>query len=154
MLELALTLVLMPTLQDPSFDINALERESNATVLHHAAINSKMRVLEYVFSARRGSAPCSQPRTGASGKLTRTRARRFIFSDPALRERADVDALGGEMQTTPLFWAAYHNHIYAVEILLRHGADPTITDELGSCPFLLAIQVRPQSSALLCGAGV
>lgn len=67
---------------------------------------------------------------------------RYIFSEPKLRARVDVDALGGEMRTTPLFWAAFHNHIYAVELLLRHGADPGFADGLGSNPFLLAIQVR------------
>lgn len=66
---------------------------------------------------------------------------RYIFSEPTLRDRLKIDALGGQMQTTPLFWAAYHNHIYAVEILLRHGADPAFADEMGCNPFLLAIQV-------------
>lgn len=35
-------------LQDPVFDVNALEEATGATLLHHAAINSKMRVLECV----------------------------------------------------------------------------------------------------------
>lgn len=75
--------------------------------------------------------------------------RRYIFSEPTLRGRIRVDALGGEMQTTPLFWATYHNHIYAVELLLRHGADPNFADEVGSNPFLLAIQVRCTQALVL-----
>lgn len=55
----------------------------------------------------------------------------------------DVDALGGELQTTPLFWAAYHNHIYAVELLLRNGASAHFMDRAGFNPFLLSIQVPP-----------
>jgi ankyrin repeat protein len=95
--------------QDARFDVNALETSSQATLLHHAAINSKMRVLEYLASE--------------------------------FGKEIDVDALGGtEMQTTPLFWAAYHNHIYAVELLLRIGASASFTDEAGFCAFLVAIQ--------------
>lgn len=64
-----------------------------------------------------------------------------MFKEPALKETIKVDALGGELQTTPLFWAAYHNHIYAVELLLRHGADASFTDDSGFNAFLLSIQV-------------
>lgn len=58
-----------------------------------------------------------------------------------LKGSIKVDSLGGELQTTPLFWAAYHNHIYAVELLLRQGADASFTDESGFNAFLLSIQV-------------
>lgn len=58
-----------------------------------------------------------------------------------LKDSIKVDSLGGELQTTPLFWAAYHNHIYAVELLLRQGADASFTDESGFNAFLLSIQV-------------
>lgn len=41
---------LLPELQmlvrDPAFDVNALEPASQATILHHAALNSKMRIIE------------------------------------------------------------------------------------------------------------
>jgi palmitoyltransferase ZDHHC13/17 len=88
--------------------VNAPEPATQATLLHHAAVNSKMRVLEYL-------------------------AREF-------RDALDVDALGGlELRTTPLFWAAYHNHIYAVELLLRSGADAAFTDANGFCAFLVAV---------------
>ncbi|DBA00802.1 TPA: hypothetical protein N0F65_004707 [Lagenidium giganteum] len=95
---------------DENFDINALEESSNATVLHHAAINNKMRILEY------------------------------IMKHPKLSQEIQIDKLGGALQTTPLFWAAYHNHVYAVELLLRHGANANFRDEAGFNPFLLAIQ--------------
>lgn len=48
--------------------------------------------------------------------------------------------LGGDPQTTPLYWAANHNQIYAVELLLRHGADASFIDKYGYCVFLNAIR--------------
>uniref|UniRef100_K3WIL0 Palmitoyltransferase n=1 Tax=Globisporangium ultimum (strain ATCC 200006 / CBS 805.95 / DAOM BR144) TaxID=431595 RepID=K3WIL0_GLOUD len=110
--------------EDAGFDINAVEEASNATLLHHAAINSKMRILEY------------------------------LFQDPVLKTQIKVDPLGGELQTTPLFWAAYHNHIYAVELLLRQGADASFTDAAGFNPFLLCIQrCFPITAAYLIAKG-
>ncbi|CAH0521307.1 unnamed protein product [Peronospora belbahrii] len=65
-----------------------------------------------------------------------------------------VDVLGGDMQTTPLFWAALHNQIYAVEVLLRHGADPNFRDGGGFSPFLVAIQrCFPITAAYLVAKG-
>ncbi|ETK73926.1 hypothetical protein L915_19198 [Phytophthora nicotianae] len=104
---------LLPELQElvqQDFDVNAYDETSNATLLHHAAISGKMGVME------------------------------FLLGNEELRAKVNVDALGGEMNTTPLFWAASHNQIYAVELLLRHGADPNFRDELGFTPFLVAIQ--------------
>ncbi|RLN73532.1 hypothetical protein BBJ28_00013605 [Nothophytophthora sp. Chile5] len=110
--------------EDPEFDVNAYEAASQATLLHHAAVNSKMGVLE------------------------------FLLGDEKLQASVEVDALGGELQTTPLFWAAFHNHIYAVELLLRHGADATFTDAQGFTPFLLAIQrCFPITAAYLVAKG-
>ncbi|KUF95477.1 Anaphase-promoting complex subunit 5 [Phytophthora nicotianae] len=71
-----------------------------------------------------------------------------------MEAKVNVDALGGEMNTTPLFWAASHNQIYAVELLLRHGADPNFRDELGFTPFLVAIQrCFPITAAYLVAKG-
>ncbi|TYZ58065.1 hypothetical protein PybrP1_010717 [[Pythium] brassicae (nom. inval.)] len=120
---------LLPELQQliaatPDFDVNALEEASNATLLHHAAVNSKMRILE------------------------------FLFADPMLKRAIRVDALGGELQTTPLFWAAYHHHIYAVELLLRNGADAGFMDGAGFNAFLLSIQrCSPITAAYLVAKG-
>ncbi|KAL4156615.1 hypothetical protein PRNP1_005644 [Phytophthora ramorum] len=110
--------------QDPDFDVNAFDETSKATLVHHAAISGKMGVLE------------------------------FLLGNEELRARVQVDALGGEVQTTPLFWAALHNQIYAVELLLRHGADPNFRDELGFTPFLVAIQrCFPITAAYLVAKG-
>ncbi|KAG3113396.1 hypothetical protein PI124_g7931 [Phytophthora idaei] len=110
--------------QDPDFDVNAYDETSNATILHHAAISGKMGVLE------------------------------FLLGNEELRAKVQVDALGGETHTTPLFWAASHNQIYAVELLLRHGADPNFRDGLGFTPFLVAIQrCFPITAAYLVAKG-
>ncbi|KAJ8517531.1 hypothetical protein ON010_g18311 [Phytophthora cinnamomi] len=78
----------------------------------------------------------------------------FLLGNEELRAKVEVDALGGEMQTTPLFWAAFHNQIYAVELLLRHGADPNFRDGLGFTPFLVAIQrCFPITAAYLVAKG-
>ncbi|KAG1694078.1 hypothetical protein DVH05_022096 [Phytophthora capsici] len=110
--------------QDPDFDVNINDETSKATMLHHAAISGKMGVLE------------------------------FLLGNEELRAQVQVDAPGGEMQTTPLFWAASHNQIYAVELLLRNGADPNFRDGLGFTPFLVAIQrCFPITAAYLVAKG-
>ncbi|KAL7694120.1 putative palmitoyltransferase, DHHC domain, ankyrin repeat-containing domain-containing protein [Plasmopara halstedii] len=95
--------------QDPNFDVGAYDTISKATLLHHAAMSGKMGVLE------------------------------FLLGDEKLRAQVDVDALDGKNYTTPLFWAAQSNQIYAVELLLRHGADPNFRNVQGFTPFLTAV---------------
>jgi ankyrin repeat protein len=119
---------LLPELQElaksPDFNVNLVEESSKATLLHLAAISGKMAVLE------------------------------FLLGDGQLRSKVLVDAPGGEMGTSPLFWAAVHNQIYAVELLLRHGADPNVTDPVGFTPFLVAIQrCFPITAAYLVAKG-
>ncbi|KAF4318962.1 hypothetical protein BBO99_00006920 [Phytophthora kernoviae] len=78
----------------------------------------------------------------------------FLLENEKLRSKMEVDTLGGEAQTTPLFWAAFNNQIYAVELLLRHGADPKFTDATGFTPFLVAIQrCFPITAAYLVAKG-
>ncbi|KAI9826321.1 MAG: palmitoyltransferase akr1 [Thelocarpon impressellum] len=43
----------------------------------------------------------------------------------------DVNAKGGESVATPAMWAAQKCHYYTVNLLLRNGADPLITDVQG-----------------------
>ncbi len=54
----------------------------------------------------------------------------------------DIDTPGGDLQTPPLYWATYQNHVYAVELLLHHGVDTTFVDQDGYSVYLLAIHVR------------
>lgn len=44
---------------------------------------------------------------------------------------AEVNVKGGESDATPAMWAAQRCHYYIVSLLLRHGADPLITDAQG-----------------------
>ncbi|CAN7998292.1 unnamed protein product [Ixodes hexagonus] len=52
---------------------------------------------------------------------------------------AVVDAIGGELRSTPLHWATRQGHLSMVVLLMRHGADPSIVDGEGcSCIHLAA----------------
>ncbi len=44
---------------------------------------------------------------------------------------AIIDAIGGDLQSTPLHWATRQGHISMVILLLQHRADPTILDGEG-----------------------
>ncbi|KAG0424619.1 hypothetical protein HPB47_028175, partial [Ixodes persulcatus] len=52
---------------------------------------------------------------------------------------AVVDAIGGELRSTPLHWATRQGHLSMVVLLMRHGADPSLVDGEGcSCIHLAA----------------
>jgi ankyrin repeat protein len=44
---------------------------------------------------------------------------------------AEVDALGGDLVATPMQWAARNGYLYIIQLLIAHGADPTIKDSQG-----------------------
>lgn len=49
-----------------------------------------------------------------------------------ISQGAIVDAIGGDLQATPLHWATRQGHLDSVVLLMRHGADPTLMDSEGS----------------------
>lgn len=56
-----------------------------------------------------------------------------------LDKGAEVDAIGGELNATPLHWATRQGHLSAVVILMNAGADANIQDAEGcSCIHLAA----------------
>lgn len=57
-----------------------------------------------------------------------------------LAKGAAVDALGGELQSTPLHWAARQGHLEACVVLVRAGADATRRDAEGCACLHLAAQ--------------
>lgn len=53
---------------------------------------------------------------------------------------AEVNAIGGELNSTPLHWATGEGHLQMVILLLKHGADPTLLDREGFNCLHLATQ--------------
>lgn len=48
-----------------------------------------------------------------------------------IEEGADVNIKGGDSVATPVMWAVQRCHYYVVNLLLKNGADPLITDVQG-----------------------
>lgn len=57
-----------------------------------------------------------------------------------LERGARVDAVGGELQSTPLHWAARQGHLDATVLLVRAGARPELRDAEGCAAVHLAAQ--------------
>lgn len=57
-----------------------------------------------------------------------------------LSKGSKVDAIGGELQSTPLQWATRQGHLEATVLLVRAGADPTLRDAEGCGSLHLAAQ--------------
>lgn len=57
-----------------------------------------------------------------------------------LTKGATVDAVGGELQSTPLHWATRQGHLEATVLLVRAGADPSLRDAEGCACLHLAAQ--------------
>ena len=62
------------------------------------------------------------------------------ISSYLLDRGADVDAVGGELQSTPLHWAVRQGHVGMVVLLSRRGADPAALDGEGCAAAHLAAQ--------------
>ncbi|XP_043259622.1 palmitoyltransferase Hip14 isoform X2 [Colletes gigas] len=68
---------------------------------------------------------------------------------------AVVDAIGGELASTPLHWATRQGHLATVVLLMRAGADPTLRDSEGfSCIHLAAQFGHTSIVAYLVAKGV
>uniref|UniRef100_A0A915JPK5 Palmitoyltransferase n=1 Tax=Romanomermis culicivorax TaxID=13658 RepID=A0A915JPK5_ROMCU len=57
-----------------------------------------------------------------------------------LSKNADINAIGGELKSTPLYWAARQGNLLAVALLVKNGANFNIRDCEGSAPIHVASQ--------------
>ncbi|RWS29021.1 zinc finger protein-like protein [Leptotrombidium deliense] len=57
-----------------------------------------------------------------------------------MSKEADINAIGGDLKSTPLHWATRQGHLQMVVILMQHGADPSIFDGEGCTCLHLAAQ--------------
>ncbi|RWS17662.1 zinc finger protein-like protein [Dinothrombium tinctorium] len=57
-----------------------------------------------------------------------------------LSKNAEIDAIGGDLKSTPLHWATRQGHLQMVVLLLQHGADPSVFDGEGCNCLHLASQ--------------
>ena len=66
-----------------------------------------------------------------------------------------VDVIGGELESTPLNWAARSGHVHMVILLTQHGADPCLYDVEGfSTVHLAAMFAHSNVCAYLLVSGV
>jgi ankyrin repeat protein len=59
-----------------------------------------------------------------------------------LEKGATVDAIGGDLNATPLQWAARQGHLGSVVLLLAAGADPSIRDAEGCSSIHLGMYLQ------------
>lgn len=56
---------------------------------------------------------------------------RFSIAKFLVRRGANLNQTAGPERATALHWAARYGHVYIVDLLLKHGADPTLIDGQG-----------------------
>lgn len=56
---------------------------------------------------------------------------RLLACKTLIDHGADVNAVGGDLNATPMMWAAKSGHTYIVHLLIHSGGDPAMTDNQG-----------------------
>ena len=123
--------------------------------MHWAAMQGSLDVLEFLLS--QGASPDAHDDDPASGLIAyplhwAAINGRLMFCKVLLDSSATVDSRGGDLNATPMMWAAkYPNprllggrffavlmlitgrngHVYIVHLLLQYGGDPLLTDAQG-----------------------
>ena len=113
--------------------------------MHWASMQGALDVLEFLLS--QGASADAHDDDPASGFVAyplhwAAINGRLMFCKVLLDNGAQVDSKGGDLNATPLMWAAKYysrdtmidrrnGHVYIVHLLLQYGADPLLTDSQG-----------------------
>src|SRR5579859_2598869 len=119
--------------------------------MHWAAMQGALDVLEFLLA--QGASPDANDPDPASGLIAyplhwAAINGRLMFCKVLLDNGAQVDSRGGELNATPMMWAAKYlphatlgfycgdangrnGHVYIVHLLLQYGGDPLLTDSQG-----------------------
>ncbi len=119
---------IVQTLLKSGFDVNR-PTASGSTYLHDAALKNQGRVARILIAAgarldapnRSGGTPLHDAALGGSVEVINL----------LLDSGAAIDARDSEARATPLMLAASLDRLSAVQLLLRRGADPKLTDSNG-----------------------
>jgi ankyrin repeat protein len=68
-----------------------------------------------------------------------------------LQSGADINCAGGELKSTPIYWATSQGHVDMVVLLYDRGADATQPDSNGHNCLFLAAQLENWKLLLLFG---
>jgi ankyrin repeat protein len=117
------------------FDVNTGDKQ-NTTCLMKAAINGHYKIIELLL--RFGASPSIENNKGENALTLACMQENFAICEKLIVAKGDVnhvDSLG----RTPLLKAARHNsNSDILQLLLQHGADPTISDNNKNTPLHFA----------------
>lgn len=115
--------------------------------MHWAAMQGSLDVLEFLLA--QGASPDANDPDPASGLIAfplhwAAINGRLMFCKVLLDNGAQVDSRGGELNASPMMWAAKYQpfayvlayfgrngHVYIVHLLLQYGGDPLLVDSQG-----------------------
>ncbi|KAI9507933.1 palmitoyltransferase AKR1 [Russula earlei] len=111
--------------------------EQNITPLHWAAINAQLPTCRYLLE-QGAEGRCPRIRKAITLYILVTHSSSIMPLLYLLHQPISVDERDS-VGHTALMWAAYQGDALSVEILLKHGANPTMRDDSGLTPLHWAV---------------